>query len=426
MNIIDKSLNHIWYPCADMKDYQEFKPKHIKRAYGSYIEMEDGIKVIDAISSWWCKSLGHCHPELQSAMIEQLHKFEHVMQPHTTNDVIANLSEKLSSLTKNLKKVFYASDGSTAVEIALKMTLHAQKILGHKKRKKFMALSNGYHGETLAALSVSDLGKYKYPYQDILFETFFIQEIPYVRGIKDDLWKDCQNNWESIEKNLQPYEDQIAAIIIEPIVQGAGGMRIYSKNFLKHLSIWAKKKGIYLIADEIMTGIGRTGKMLACDHADIEPDLLCLSKGLTSGMLPLSVCLVSQEIYDIFYNKEPFLHSNTHYGNALAASVALKVLKIFEQELIVEKASKLNMGIMMQKIADETGLLTNIRSIGAIAAADLVNIDQFKLYKKAMDLGAILRPINNSLYWMPPLNIDRVVLEDLSDITRLALLESSF
>ena len=424
MNIVDKSLRHIWYPCADMKDYQEFKPMYIKRAYGSYIEMEDGKKVIDAISSWWCKSLGHGHPDLKAAIIEQLHKFEHVMQPHTTNDVIANLSEELSGLTKNLKKVFYASDGSTVVEIALKMALHAQKILGHEKKNKFIALSSGYHGETLAALSVSDLGKYKTAYNDLLFETFFIQDIPYVNGIEGDLWKNCYDHWEKTERKLEPYQDQLAAIILEPIVQGASGMKIYSQDFLKNLSIWAKKRGIYLIADEIMTGIGRTGKMLACDHANIEPDLLCLSKGLTSGMLPLSACLVSQEIYDVFYNKEPFLHSNTHYGNALGASVALIVLKIFKQDSIIEKASKLNMGPMMQKIADETGLLTNVRSIGAIAAADLVNVDSFKLYKKSMEMGAILRPINNSLYWTPPLNIENDVLEDLSNITKLSLLES--
>ena len=425
MNIIDKSLKHVWYPCADMKDYKKFRPKHIKRAYGSYIETEDGERIIDAISSWWCKSLGHNHPRLQSAMIEQLHKFEHVMQPHTTNDVIADLSEELSGLTNTLKKVFYASDGSTVIEIALKMALHAQKILGHEKRNKFMALSNGYHGETLGALSVSDLGKYKAPYNDLLFETFFINDIPYVSGTEDNLWKNCQNNWTDIEKKLEPYENYLAAIIIEPIAQGAGGMKIYSQDFLKNLSIWAKKKAIYLIADEIMTGIGRTGKMLAINHADIEPDILCLSKGLTSGMLPLSACLVSQEIYDIFYNKEPFLHSNTHYGNALAASVALEVLKIFEQESIIEKSSEINMGEMMQKVADETGLLTNVRSIGAIAAADFVNIDKFKLYKRSMELGAILRPINNSLYWMPPLNIEKDVLEDLSNITKFSLLESS-
>ena len=204
MNIVDKSLRHIWYPCADMKDYQEFKPMYIKRAYGSYIEMEDGKKVIDAISSWWCKSLGHGHPDLKAAIIEQLHKFEHVMQPHTTNDVIANLSEELSGLTKNLKKVFYASDGSTVVEIALKMALHAQKILGHEKKNKFIALSSGYHGETLAALSVSDLGKYKTAYNDLLFETFFIQDIPYVNGIEGDLWKNCYDHWEKTERKLEP------------------------------------------------------------------------------------------------------------------------------------------------------------------------------------------------------------------------------
>lgn len=421
MEIIEKSLKHIWYPAAKMEDYQIFKPQHIKRAYGSYIEMADGRQVIDAISSWWCKSLGHCHPRLQQALIEQIAKFEHVMQPHMAHETIANLSERLANLTKSLVKAFYASDGSTAIEIALKMSLHAQKNLGHLKKTKFMALSNGYHGETIATLSVSDLGKYNKPYKDLLFKSFFIPNLPYVSSINEPLWNEC--NWQNTEDFLELHANELAAIIIEPIVQGAGGMKIYSQDFLKKLRAWTLKKGVYLIADEIMTGLGRTGKMLACQHSDIEPDFLCLSKGLTSGMLPLSVCMTTQEIYNLFYQKDPFLHSNTHYGNSLAASVALEVLNIFEEEDIIAKSNQLNMLQKMQKIADETGLITNIRSIGAIVASDLVGVDSFKLYQRSLENGAILRPIGNCLYWLPPLNIEIDTLEALAEITKQSLLE---
>lgn len=425
MNIIDKSLKYIWYPAAKMEDYQVFKPENVKRAYGSYIEMENGHKVIDAISSWWCKSLGHCHPRLQQALIEQVAKFEHVMQPHMAHRPIADLSEKLAGLTHSLNKSFYASDGSTAVEIALKMSLHAQQIKGQVKKTKFMGLSNGYHGETIATLSVSDVGKYSNPYKDLLFKSNFIADIPYIKNEQDSLWNNCDKSWEETEKFLEINANELAAIIIEPIVQGAGGMKIYSKDFLSKLREWTLKNGVYLIADEIMTGIGRTGKMLACEHANIEPDFMCLSKGLTSGMLPLSVCLTSQETYDIFYEVNPFLHSNTHYGNALAASVAVEVLNIFEEENIVVQAASLNMAPMLQKIADNTGMLSNVRSIGSVVAADLVDVDGFRLYKKAMEYGAILRPIGNCLYWLPSLNISSSTLSELAEITEISLLKSN-
>ena len=414
MNITDKALNHIWYPAAKMEDYQVFKPQHINKAYGSYIELNNGKRIIDAISSWWCKSLGHCNPRLQNALIEQMAKFEHVMQPHMAHETIVTLSEKLAGLTSGLTKSFYASDGSTAVEIALKMSLHAQKNQGNLSKTKFIALENGYHGETIGTLSVSDLGKYSKPYQELLFQTHFIKDF-YIGDIDD--------YWPKIESFLEKHSNETAAIIIEPIVQGAAGMRIYSKDLLVKLRNWTKENNIYLIADEIMTGLGRTGKMLACNHAGIEPDFLLLSKGLTSGMLPLSVCLTTNAVYDCFYQKDPFLHSNTHYGNALAASVAIEVLNILEQEDIVEKANKLDLMSRLKKIADETGLIKNLRSIGAIVAGDLVNIDGFKFYQKAIENGAILRPIGNCLYWLPPLNTDLNTLDELSHITKKSLLD---
>lgn len=425
MNIANKALKYIWYPAAKMADYKIFKPQHIKKAYGSYIELTNGKRVIDAISSWWCKSLGHCHPRLQHALKEQMLKFEHIMQPHMAHESIVNLSEKLSRLSNSLKKSFYASDGSTAVEIALKMSLHAHKNQGNLSKTKFIALANGYHGETIGALSISDIGKYSKPYQSLLFKSEFIQNLPYLANKNDYLWQNCDEHWRIIEPFLEQHVKETAAIIIEPIVQGSAGMKIYSKDLLIKLRNWSKKNNIYLIADEIMTGIGRTGKMFACEHAEIEPDFMLLSKGLTSGMLPLSVCLTTNDIYNLFYQNDAFLHSNTHYGNALAASVALEVLNIFEQDDIIKKATQQDMLTQMINIAQETGLIKNIRCIGSIVAADIVGIDGFKLYQQAMKNGAILRPIGNCLYWMPPLNTEIETIYELAYITKKSLLDLS-
>jgi adenosylmethionine-8-amino-7-oxononanoate aminotransferase len=273
--MISQDLDHIWYPCSQMKDYEKFSPLHVSRAKGSYIELSDGKKIIDAISSWWCKSLGHQHPRLKKALLTQLEAFEHVILANTTNQTIINLSKKLAGLTPDLNKIFYAGDGSCAVEIALKMSLHTRHLQGKTKKTTFISLENSYHGETLGALSVSDVGLYRNPYKALLFDTTFIASIPYVSGIQDPLWSDCTSYWQDIEKNLEKYCETTCAFIIEPIVQGAGGMKIYSQDFLKKLRQWTYHHDIHLIADECMTGIGRTGKMLACEHAGITPDFLC-------------------------------------------------------------------------------------------------------------------------------------------------------
>ena len=274
----------VWHPCSQMKDYELFKPLVIASANGSYLELSDGKKIIDAISSWWCKSLGHNHPALKQALLHQLERFEHVIFANTTNHLITRLSEKLAQLMPHLSKVFYASDGSSAVEIALKMSLHARVNEGNFKRTRFLALKNAYHGETLATLSVSDLGIYRTPYESALFKTPFI-EAPYVANTDDPVWNDARSFWIEAEKNLEHYCDTATALIIEPIVQGAAGMKIISKDFLERLADWAKAHDIHIIADEIMTGIGRTGKMLACEHTNIQPDFVCVSKGLTFGVV---------------------------------------------------------------------------------------------------------------------------------------------
>lgn len=428
-DVIERDIKNIWHPCAQMKDYINFPPLPIVSAEGSYITLQDGRKIIDAIASWWCKSLGHQHPRLKKAIQQQIEKFEHVIFANTTYENIVLLSEKLTALTKTLKKIFYAGDGSSAIEIALKMSIHARKITGESKRTQFIALENSYHGETLGALSVSDLQLYAEPYRDLLFTTTFLSPLPYVTSRHDPLWQNCANHWEVIEKMLAPYAETATALIVEPILQGAGGMQIYSQDLLKRLRKWTKEHNIHLIADEIMTGIGRTGKMLACEHADIEPDICCLAKGLTAGWLPFSAVLMRDNLYQLFYDDydkgKSFLHSHTYSGNALGASLALEVLNIMQEEQLCERAIYLESILhrLMQNIADETKKLSNVRSIGAMVAADLIESDKhprlgFQIYQKAVKLGALLRPLGNTIYWLPPLNIDESTLDELQKITR--------
>jgi adenosylmethionine-8-amino-7-oxononanoate aminotransferase len=429
-----QNLNYIWHPCSQMKDYTNLKPLRIKSASGSYIELENGRRVIDAISSWWCKLLGHGHPYIKAKVIEQINKFEHVMLANTINEKIIELSEKLASETKNLNKIFYAGDGSCAVEIALKMSLHSRKIKAQKHKNKFIAFKNGYHGETMGALSVSDLGIYKNSYKDLLFDVYMISNIPYINSKENPLWDDCSIQWKLIEEKLEKIKNDVTAIIFEPIVQGAGGMKIYSKDLLVKLKSWAIINDIHLIADEIMTGICRTGKMFACEYANIEPDFLCLSKGLTSGWLPFSAVMIKEEIYDLFYNdyspENSFLHSHTYCGNPLGVSAALATLEIIENENILSQTKELEIKMLnlINNIAIKTGRLKNVRGIGGIVAADLIINDNdknkrigFEIFKRAVHAGALLRPLGNTIYWLPPVNIKEHTLEELSQITEYAI-----
>ena len=429
--IVERSLQSLWHPCSQMKDYELFKPLIVHRARGSHIELENGTKIIDAISSWWCKSLGHNHPQLKSALLAQLEKFEHVIFANTTHEIILELAEKLTHLTKSLTKVFFAGDGSCAVEVAMKMSLHSRQILNQPKRQRFLALSNGYHGETAGALSVSDVGLYRNPYAAMLFAVDYITPV-YVSGPEDPLWNDIGENWVNIEKQLDRLASELTAVIVEPIVQGAGNMKIYSADFLKKLHAWAIAHGIHFIADEIMTGLYRTGPVFACEHAGIEPDFLCLGKGLTSGWLPFSAVLIKEEIYALFYadyaTGNNFLHSHTYCGNALGASVALATLEVMRQENIPARVQAMQSVLKnnMQFVAEQTGRLTQVRGIGAIAAADIITGSPsqragYAVYQKAVKLGALLRPLGNTLYWLPPLNTDSITLMELKEITLASL-----
>lgn len=433
-SIATRDQNHIWHPCAQMKDYTCFQPLIIKSARGAYIELNDNFKLIDATSSWWCKNLGHNHSRLKKALFKQANKFEHVIFANTTNKTIVELSEKLAAMTKTLDKVFYASDGSSAVEIAIKMSVHSRKISDEHNRTNIMALQNGYHGETGLALAATDMRIFRNPYEELLPQFSFLQNIPYVTSKSDPLWHDCSKYWSKILEQLNTQKEQLTAIIVEPIVQGAGGMLIYSKDFLQRLKAWTVENHVHLIADEIMTGFGRTGMPFAFQYAEIEPDFACIAKGLTAGWLPMSAVLTTNKIYELFYSDfsqgKSFLHSHTHSGNVLAAAVALENLKILEEENIyaeVNKTEKL-LSDLMQQVSNETGRLKNIRHIGAIVAADLILDEKqskqrygYKVFQTATALGALMRPIGNTIYWLPPLNIKSSTLRQLSSITIKAI-----
>lgn len=422
--LISKDLRHVWHPCAQMKDFEQFPPISVERAQGSFLYTNHG-PLIDAISSWWCKSLGHGHPAVMNAIVQQMQRFEHVIGANTTHPVLVELAEHLAQIT-NKQHVFFASDGASAVEIAMKLCMHATQIKGHNNKKQFVALKNGYHGETLGTMAVSDLGLYKAPYEGFGPVCHFI-EPAYVNHTNHLLWTDCESHWQTIEAQLEAVKEQVCAVIVEPIIQGAGGMLCYSANFLTRLANWAKKNHIYLIADEIMTGWGRTGTWLASEHANIDPDLICLSKGLTSGSIPFSCVMIDHDIFDLFYNDyetgNSFLHSHTYSGNPLAVSAALATIQTMQQEETIARAHQLGsiMHSLMQEVAALSGKLTKVRGIGAVVAATLVDEGNNRIgnhiYYHALKLGALIRPMGNTLYWLPPLNTDEKTIEQLAEIT---------
>lgn len=429
-NLLARDLACLWHPSTQMKHHEKLPLMSVEKAAGCWLTLSDGRRVFDATSSWWCKSLGHAHPRLKAAVLNQLEKFEHVILAGTTNVGIVNFSEALCSLMPGLNKVFYACDGSSAVEIALKMSLHVRRLQGQIKRTRFLCLENSYHGETVGAMSVSDVGLYRSPYQALLFESYVLRHLPYVHGEHDPLWLDASAVFNKHLSTLAALEGSLTAIIIEPIVQGAGGMKIISADFLNRLAAWAKAKGIHVIADEIMTGFGRTGKMFACEHANITPDLMCLSKGMTAGFMPMSAVLTSNAIYDHFYDdtrESGFLHSHTYAGNALAAAVGLETITLLRELKLLDRACVLGKAMhgLFSSMQERMSGLYALRQVGAMAAIDVEVADVAKFREAILhhgpENGVYLRPLGSTLYWLPPLITSDDELAILAKATELTL-----
>ncbi|OGV50816.1 MAG: adenosylmethionine--8-amino-7-oxononanoate transaminase [Lentisphaerae bacterium GWF2_52_8] len=441
--IIALDAKHVWHPCAQMKDYEDFPPLPVASASGSHIITKDGRRIIDAISSWWCKALGHGHPRIRCAVEKQMDKFEHVLLANTCNETVAELSARLAGLCPPLTRVFYADNGSTAMEIAMKMSLQYHLQTGMPERRHFASLSNGYHGESILTLAAGDCELYSSPFAAVLPRIQKLAPIRYCSGPQDPAWQGFpEEAWNKIKNSLDAKAEQLSAIIFEPVLQGAGGMLIYSPDLLRRLRDWADKNHVQLIADEIMTGFARTGPMLACEHAGIKPDFIALSKGLTAGWGPMSAVLCSEDTYMAFYGDyfsgKAFMHSNTYCGHALGAAAALETLKIFEEEDIPGQVKHRSQFLAdcMKSVADSTKSLRNLRSIGFMAAADIVNPSTgqpypkelrigFKASQAALRRGALLRPLGDTIYFLPPLNTDNNTLTQLAEITEAALCEST-
>lgn len=456
-----RDLAVFWHPCSQMTDYEDFPPLEIRSAQGSQFELADGRKIYDAISSWWCKSLGHCHPHIQQALIAQAQKFEQVIMANTCNEPLVRLCERLLAMANGYDaqhwgadatagrlpgfygKVFLADGGSMAMEIAMKMAVHAHLQQGNPQRQHFMALQNGYHGETIATLSAGDLGLYNDPYRALLFPVEMINNIPYRLGEDDPRWQDASAEWPAIEAQLDAQADTLAAILYEPIMQGAGGMLMYSPDLLRRLRMWADQHGVYLIADEIAAGFGRCGKMLASfhaaeksgpfiDHAGFLADFTVVSKGLTSGVLPLSAVLCSDDIYNIFLadycDLQAFMHSNTYTGNALAVAVAHAAMDIYADEKICEAVCLLRPTIhaALEQVCQRIPQLHNLRSCGMLWAVDLRHADGtslewtertgYHIFQRAIERGAWLRPLGDTMYLFPPLNTSEADVLKIVDI----------
>lgn len=441
--LIARDLAHVWHPCTQMKDHEWFPPVPIARAEGSYLYTTDGRRIIDGISSWWCKSLGHGHPAIREAVRAQMDRFEHVIMAGTTNALLVRLAEELARLAPGLRRAFFADNGSTGVEVAMKMALQFQLQAGNPERTGFVALENGYHGETVLTLAAGDCALYSAPFAAVMPSIPKIGPLPYGRGEEDPVWSGSADRWwPALERWLDDRRDCTAGIVFEPVLQGAGGMRLYSPELLRRLRGWASANSVLLIADEILTGFGRTGRMLACDHAGIRPDLLVLSKGLTAGWLPMAVVLTGETIYREFYDEyrsgRGFMHSNTYCGNALAAAAAVAALEVYRSEGIIDRVAARGAGLRrrMQHVADRTGALCNVRGIGFLAAAELVDPNSgapfpahtrmgFRVYREAVARGAWLRPLGDTIYFMPPLNAPDAVLDELADVAVAAIRQAT-
>ena len=342
MDWVKEDLKYIWHPCSQMKDYETLPPIVIDRGEGINLYDINGKCYKDVISSWWCNLLGHCNPRISKALQKQAETLEHVIFANFSHKPVISLCSRLAKiLPQGLCKFNFADNGSSSIEMALKMSFQYHYQTGNTQKKRFMALSDGYHGETIGALSVGALDLYAEIYKPILLDVNRIQapdcyRCPYGKT-RDNCCCECIDY---AEKMFEKYGDETAALIIEPLLQGSAGMRIYPPLYIKKLRELCNKYNVHLIADEIATGYGRTGKMFACNWAEVSPDIMCLSKGLTGGYMPMAVCITTQEIYDAFYDDylkgKAFMHSHTYSGNPLACACANAVLDIFEEDKILD------------------------------------------------------------------------------------------
>ncbi len=419
IQIVTEDLKNIWHPCTQMKDHETLPLIPIKRAKGVYLYDFNDKSYIDAISSWWVNIFGHVNEHISSKIKEQLDTLEHVLLAGFTHKPAVDLAEKIVNVTpKGLDKVFFADNGSSAVEVALKMSFHYHKNRG-ESRPLFLSLTNSYHGETIGALSVGDVELYKETYEPLLISNI---QTPVPKNQSRESAKEAIVE---LERILKERGSEISAFILEPLVQGAGYMHMYHPLYITLAKELCEKYGVHLIADEIMTGFGRTGTMFACEQAGVSPDFMTLSKGLTGGYLPLALTLTTQEVYSAFYcdynEYKAFLHSHSYTGNPLACTSALATMELFEASDVLGENRKKSAYIL--KKLEKFKLLENVKEIrqtGMISAIELKGYTPqerigLKVYEYGLEHGVLLRPLGHIIYFMPPYIITYEEIDKMID-----------
>jgi adenosylmethionine-8-amino-7-oxononanoate aminotransferase len=420
-SLIERDLRVLWHPCTQMQDHESLPPIPIRRGSGVWLEDFQGQRYLDAVSSWWVNLFGHAHPRINAAVKQQLDLLEQVILAGFTHEPIVLLAERLATITPaGLSRCFFADSGSAAVEIALKMSFHYWHNTGEPKRTRFLSLTNSYHGETLGALAVGDVSLYKKIYEPLLMRNISVPSPDCYQRDRSDSWENHSAGMaEHMANALERHAGEICAVIVEPLVQCAGGMRMYHPVYLKKIRDLCDHYRVHLIADEIAVGFGRTGTMFACEQAEIVPDFLCLGKGLSGGYLPLSVCMTGDKVYQAFYgdyaSQKAFLHSHSYTGNPLACAAALATLDLFETEQTLK--NNLRLAKHMRQSFEELEAHPNvaeIRQTGMILAIEMAKDKKsrapfpwqerrgLKVYRHALQKGVLLRPLGDVIYMMPP------------------------
>jgi len=422
-----RDLAVVWHPCTQMHDHETLPMRPIARAEGAWLYDHDGRRYLDAVSSWWTCLLGHRHPRVVEALKDQLDRIDHVMLAGFTHEPAIELAEELVRIApraadpaRALRRVFYADNGSSAIEVALKLSFHYWRNLGRGERTRFVALTGGYHGETLGALSVTDVPLYRSTYAPLLLDPIFAPSPDAYEAEPGESAVDCAARaLRAMRTLLERHAHEVCAVILEPLVQCAGGMRMHDASYLTGLRALCDEFDVHLIADEIAVGFGRTGTLFACEQGGIAPDFLCLSKGLTGGTLALSAVLTTARIYDAFYAEysagKAFLHSHSYTGNPIACRAALATLSVLRDEPVLERNRVLaaHLASRVAPLADHPNV-ADVRQTGLIAAVELVRDKRtrepfpaserrgLRVYRHGLERGAVLRPLGNVVYFMPP------------------------
>lgn len=408
---LERSQRAVWHPCTQMKIHEQLPLVPIARGQGVWLEDFDGNRYFDGVSSWWVNLFGHANPRINAALKAQLDELEHVILAGFTHQPVVELSERLGALS-GLGHAMYGSDGASAVEMALKMSFHYWRNSGQTDKTQFVSLANAYHGETIGALSVTDVPLFKAVYAPLLRPSLTVPSPDWRLAEEGGSPKDYALRCAAVlEALLQQQHKQIAALIVEPLVQGAAGMGMYHPVYLSEARRLCDQYGVHLIADEIAVGFGRTGSFFAHEQAGIKPDFLCLSKGITGGYLPLACVLTTDNVFEAFYDDDVsrgFLHSHSYTGNALACRAALAVLDIFESDQVLvrnrEKAQHLT--TCLQEVANHPSV-KNFRYQGMIwAFEDGLGRGGRWWFEQALQRGLLIRPMGNTVYLMPPYVLD--------------------